>query len=623
MMPAARHRYAASMKRSGCAAALLAALFGYTSADTSAHAAALDEAPSVLINDNRHPAGHVDGKTLVLELQARIGRWHPEGDSGVTIEVEAFGEKLGAPQVPAPLIRVREGTTIVATIQNDLATELKVNGLCVHDGSPCAPVAVPPGATRSVRFAAGRPGTYHYWGTTTGMPLMFRGAHDTQLSGAFIVDPAEGELEADRVFVITEWTGLSTRQLGELVNAPDVTSAFLAMNLKPNLLINGRSWPHTERLTYEVDDRVRWRLVNLTTLPHPMHLHGFYFEVESGGDGRTDEAIETGARQRVVTQVLAPGRTMRMAWRAERTGNWLFHCHIVDHVSPKWRLTESHTAHAEHDAAGGMAGMVLGITITDHAHVGTTGTATRPSARQVKLTLTSKGPGPTLAVKRGEAVEVTVVNSLAEATAIHWHGMELESYYDGVHGWSGDRTRVSPMIEPGATFIARFTPPRAGTFIYHTHLHDDHQLTSGLYGALVVLEPDEVFDAARDHVIVIGGGGTLGHASPVLLNGERDPLLVWKAGTTHRLRLINITPGEISVASLGTLAGPATWRPLAKDGAAVSIERRTPAPATLTIAAGETYDFEYEAPPGRQNLWFNVRTPAGRWQAQARVAIMP
>ena len=25
---------------------------------------------------------------------------------------------------------------------------------------------------------------------------------------------------------------------------------------------------------------------------------------------------------------------MAMTWRAERTGNWLFHCHISEHISP-------------------------------------------------------------------------------------------------------------------------------------------------------------------------------------------------------------------------------------------------------------------------------------------------
>ena len=40
---------------------------------------------------------------------------------------------------------------------------------------------------------------------------------------------------------------------------------------------------------------------------------------------------------------------------------------------------------------------------------------------------------------RNQPVEITLVNRLPETTAIHWHGVELASFYDGVHGLSGDR----------------------------------------------------------------------------------------------------------------------------------------------------------------------------------------
>ena len=36
---------------------------------------------------------------------------------------------------------------------------------------------------------------------------------------------------------------------------------------------------------------------------------------------------------------------------------------------------------------------------------------------------------------------------------------------------------------------------------------------------------------------------------------------------------------------------------------------------------GETYDFEYEAPPGRQTLWLEVRSPGGKWLAQGQVIV--
>jgi FtsP/CotA-like multicopper oxidase with cupredoxin domain len=225
-----------------------------------------------------------------------------------------------------------------------------------------------------------------------------------------------------------------------------------------------------------------------------------------------------------------------------------------------------------------------------------------------------------LVLKRGEPVAITLVNELAEATSIHWHGIELESYYDGVHGWSGSDGSATPAIEPGSRFVVRFTPPRAGTFIYHTHLHDNRQLTSGLYGALVVVEPDAPFDESVDHVFVLGRGGPAVEA-PVVVNGQSSPKAVWTAGRRHRIRLINITPNDTVSVSLRTNAAPVTWRPLAKDGASLPSARCTPASAAQIIGVGETYDFEYEAPPGRQMLWLEVRSPGGKWLTQGQVIV--
>ena len=217
-------------------------------------------------------------------------------------------------------------------------------------------------------------------------------------------------------------------------------------------------------------------------------------------------------------------------------------------------------------------------------------------------------------------MEITLVNELSEATSIHWHGLELESYYDGVHGWSGAAGRVAPSVEPGGTFRVRLTPPRAGTFIYHTHLHDNRQLTSGLYGALLVVEPDEPFDEAVDHVFVIGRGGPALDAT-VVINGRTAPQVLWTSGRRHRIRLINITPNDTVVATLVAGAAPAIWRQLAKDGATVAAGGSGAGAASQVIAVGETYDFEFDAPPGRQVLWLELRSPGGRWYAQGQVLV--
>src|SRR5882762_4425009 len=86
-------------------------------------------------------------------------------------------------------------------------------------------------------------------------------------------------------------------------------------------------------------------------------------------------------------------------------------------------------------------------------------------------------------------------------------------------GWTGVGTQITPPIAPGALFVARMAPPRAGTFIYHTHWHDSLHLTNGIYGPLIVLPPGAQFDPESDLAFVfsIGDFGALRELA--LING--------------------------------------------------------------------------------------------------------
>ena len=114
-------------------------------------------------------------------------------------------------------------------------------------------------------------------------------------------------------------------------------------------------------------------------------------------------------------------------------------------------------------------------------------------------------PGPPVVLLRGEPVEITLVNRPATnrrpSTGTASSSTASTTASTAGVGWG---RQVAPMVAPGDRFIVRITPPRAGTFIYHTHLHDYRQLSSGLYGPLIVIEPGETFDPATDHVIVLG-----------------------------------------------------------------------------------------------------------------------
>ena len=219
-------------------------------------------------------------------------------------------------------------------------------------------------------------------------------------------------------------------------------------------------------------------------------------------------------------------------------------------------------------------------------------------------------PGSVLVLTRGEPTDITVVNRLREGTSIHWHGIELESFSDGVAGWSGAGARMAPVVAPADSFTARLTLPRAGTFMYHTHLNDIEQITSGLYGAIVVLEPGQRFDAATDHVFVSGWDGDEEPARLLVSGDSLPPPMTMAVGVPHRLRFVNIGPAARVLFSLRRDTTLVSWRALAKDGADLPAGAATPRRAVERLAVGETFDAEFlPVTPGDYVLTVGLAAP--------------
>jgi FtsP/CotA-like multicopper oxidase with cupredoxin domain len=197
---------------------------------------------------------------------------------------------------------------------------------------------------------------------------------------------------------------------------------------------------------------------------------------------------------------------------------------------------------------------------------------------------------------QGNPVAITVVNHTPEPTAIHWHGIELDSYFDGVAGFSGTPQRLAPVIAPGDSFEARFTPPRAGTFIYHTHVDELRQEPAGMSGPLIVLEPGQRYDPATDIPVLISSPRDSAEQRQfVLLNGRRAPAPVAvRVGVPLRLRFINITLGRPSLrVEVRRDTALQSWRALAKDGRELALARQVLRVARQTISIGETFDFAF------------------------------
>jgi len=487
--------------------------------------------------------------------------------------------------------------------------DAKFYGLHSYPGNPDEFIQLGSGQTHEAQFNAGEPGTYMYWATTSDARLddpVGRQGKETMLAGAFVVD-SPGDKRADRIFVIDDWVE---------DNPSGNTNAIFS--------INGKSWPATERLTYTTGETVHWRIINTTRVVHAMHLHGFYFTVNGVGDRAHFVQYPESQRRKVVTEGIESGHTFEMIWTPERAGNWLFHCHMTLHMSPSPTLHPPDAKPAAHVAengyTAGMGGLVIGITVVPGAGQQAIAAKTG-NGRKLQLVVSEnpekiplyrldlndpaaprksdekKQPallGPPIILTRGEPVEIEVKNQTSTPTAIHWHGIELESYYDGVAGWSGSGQQITPAIAPGASFVAYITPPSAGTFIYHTHWHDVSQLRNGLYGPLIVLEPGQKFDPETDRTFVFSVGIYSPLGFMMLINGQPGPdPLPLDIGKRYRFRLVNITDDGSDLRVRFLCKGELVpWKVIAKDGADLPSAQVVNSPADMFLTVGSTSDVE-------------------------------
>ena len=585
-------------------------------------------APIMRVNDNRQPAGTLDGGTLTLSLNVIEAGFQAEGEHDPVVRALAFAEPGKQPVVPGPLIRAPLGTTVQLTLHNRSDSALVLGGFRRSIPADRDTVHLAAGETRTISFRLDKVGNYFYWAALKGLTsYVERFWLDSQLTGALIVDPvgAPAPSAQERIWLITEW----------FHEFPE-TQSFEAA-----LVFNGKAWPYNERLTFMQGDSVHFRIINAAAVEHPLHLHGFYFRVKRHGGERADTTVPWSRQPLQNMRTVPIGGSLSLSFLPTTPGNWVFHCHFATHVGDFASLHGAPDAHVApgaaaapgHDGPGGhtMRGLVIGMHITPTAGYRE---AVAANARTINLLIqkrendligrqTAYGfllqtgtevpardsidiPGPVLELKRGEPVRIVVQNNLDEDSGVHWHGLEIESFPDGVAGFSGIGDRIMPPIPPGQSFVAEFTPPRNGTFPYHSHLHELRQIGSGMYGAIIV--SDTPRDLKRDHLIVAGGGGLpMFHkqgSNFLLVNGRRLPSpLQMTVGEVNRVRIVSIHADEILHFRFGSDSQVVRWRPLARDGADLPATLRTPQLALMEMGPGETADFTYvPTRPGRLQL---------------------
>ncbi|MFJ5225046.1 multicopper oxidase family protein [Streptomyces sp. NPDC088400] len=196
-----------------------------------------------------------------------------------------------------------------------------------------------------------------------------------------------------------------------------------------------------------------------------------------------------------------------------------------------------------------------------------------------------QAPGPTLRVRQGELVEVTVRNRLRDANvSVHWHGVDVPNAEDGVPGITQEAVR------PGGTHVYRFRPEESGTHWYHSHQQTSVQQMKGLFGALII-DPPKPDPVDHDWFLAMHSWQTRGDDSvPALGLADRLERRRAAPGSRVRLRLLNSDRLTHEFSLTGV-----PFRVTALDGNAV----HGPTPVSdrkLALGAGARYDVEFVMP---------------------------
>ncbi|WP_062054158.1 multicopper oxidase domain-containing protein [Aquimarina longa] len=111
------------------------------------------------------------------------------------------------------------------------------------------------------------------------------------------------------------------------------------------------------------------------------------------------------------------------------------------------------------------------------------------------MTINGSIPGPVLEFDEGELAIINVTNKMDEETSVHWHGLILPNFYDGVP------YLTTPPIKPGTTFQYRIPINQSGTYWYHSHTMLQEQ--KGVYGSIIIHPKEKTLEYDKDLVVVL------------------------------------------------------------------------------------------------------------------------
>ncbi len=235
---------------------------------------------------------------------------------------EKIGPNTG---VPGPTIRAEVGDTVRIHLRNDdrhyrFPHSLHAHGLRYDPSSDGAWLAVEPrrpgtavgyGDSYTYQFTALRSsvGTWPYHDHSMPQalspkqePIMEVGAELGLFGVIAVSDPAEAPVDREHVLVMHD------------LYASDIPT--LAQDFD---CFNGQAFiGNTPTFTAAVGERVRWRVTTLGKEFHVFHIHGHRWS-----DGQ----------RHVDSEVLGPATTLTLDYVEDNPGDWLYHCHVTDHMA--------------------------------------------------------------------------------------------------------------------------------------------------------------------------------------------------------------------------------------------------------------------------------------------------
>ena len=140
-------------------------------------------------------------------------------------------------------------------------------------------------------------------------------------------------------------------------------------------------------------------------------------------------------------------------------------------------------------------GNVNNLPVREHTITLREATVNKAGKDVMGMTVNGTIPGPTLEFTEGEYAVIYVKNEMSVETSVHWHGLLLPNFYDGVPYLN------TPPIEPGHTQKYEFPIKQSGTYWYHSHTMLQEQ--SGVYGSIVIQPKEKVLDYDKELVLVL------------------------------------------------------------------------------------------------------------------------